>query len=314
MHFKGTGRGVAQRCPKVQQCSLIPASPLQPRRLEEPSKKPSYAVKKQHLSLQRRTRVVLRNALGTNNHNQQDKTEVVYYGVYGPWSIKDSDIIEVWSYRASITVFTLAFLIESFRAQLGGLQYLDSITIDNTVCAIGALGLGVALVQVHIYVNPLKRMLQLFWLAGVIGSGIAAFAWAAPSHLSLIQYTMENATTVWLVGPLFAALTGLTFKEGLCYGKAEAFLLTCLIPVFLLGHLSGLASPDVEHSIDGAIGILLLVFAARKYTQPIKDDIGDGSVFEFQKMSPEEQQNLLMKLSGIPQKEAAAESSLIDED
>ena len=33
-----------------------------------------------------------------------------------------------------------------------------------------------------------------------------------------------------------------------------------------------------------------MVFAARKFTQPIKDDIGDKSVFEFQKLSKDEQE------------------------
>jgi len=38
------------------------------------------------------------------------------------------------------------------------------------------------------------------------------------------------------------------------------------------------------------------VFAGRKYVQPVKDDIGDKSVFEFRKLPLEQQQALLQQL------------------
>lgn len=38
------------------------------------------------------------------------------------------------------------------------------------------------------------------------------------------------------------------------------------------------------------------VFAARKYTQPVKDDIGDKSVFEFRKLPEEEQERMMQAL------------------
>lgn len=38
------------------------------------------------------------------------------------------------------------------------------------------------------------------------------------------------------------------------------------------------------------------VFAARKYMQPVKDDIGDKSVFEFRKLPEEEQERMMQAL------------------
>ena len=32
------------------------------------------------------------------------------------------------------------------------------------------------------------------------------------------EHVASNPGAVWLVGPLFAALTGVAFKEGMCYG------------------------------------------------------------------------------------------------
>ncbi len=45
-----------------------------------------------------------------------------------------------------------------------------------------------------------------------------------------------------------------------------------------------------------AFNALVLVFAARKYTQPVKDDIGDKSVFQFQALPEDEQERRLSAL------------------
>lgn len=37
------------------------------------------------------------------------------------------------------------------------------------------------------------------------------------------------------MGPLFAAFTGVAFKEGVCYGKPECAVLFFLTPALLLG-------------------------------------------------------------------------------
>jgi uncharacterized integral membrane protein len=41
---------------------------------------------------------------------------------------------------------------------------------------------------------------------------------------------------------MFAALTGVAFKEGMCYGKAECAALFFVVPATLLGHLTGVGS------------------------------------------------------------------------
>lgn len=92
----------------------------------------------------------------------------------------------------------------------------------------------------------------------------------------------------------FACL--LSCMQGFCYGKFEAFLLSLVLPVFLLGHLSGLLPETAERGFAVLASALLTVFAARKYTQPVKDDIGDGSVFNFMKLSPEEQEAVVARL------------------
>ena len=77
--------------------------------------------------------------------------------------------------------------------------------------------------------------MQALWVPGCAGSvGIAL-----TTHEQVPQYVATHPAAVWLVGPMFAALTGVAFKEGMCYGKPECAALFFLIPVTLLGHLSG---------------------------------------------------------------------------
>lgn len=120
----------------------------------------------------------------------------------------------------------------------------------------------------------------------------------ATQDASVPAYVIEHPWAVWLVGPLFAALAGVSFKEGFCYGKFEAFALTLVLPALLLGHLTGLAPDSAERGLAVAACLLLAVFAARKYTQPVKEDIGDGSVFNFYKLPREEQEALLARMEG----------------
>ena len=51
-----------------------------------------------------------------------------------------------------------------------------------------------------------------------------------------------NGESLWIlaVGPFFAALTGVGFKEFFCFRRPEAIGVTLLLPLALLGRLSGL--------------------------------------------------------------------------
>lgn len=222
----------------------------------------------------------------------------VYQGVYGPWTVEPSDVREVILYRAGLVAAATSFVLASSVAFIPEGNILGDVLKQDVdfLYAIGAGGLGLSLVLIHIYVTPLKRFLQALWAIGVIGSVATYLTLARPLDERLVQYVMDNPPAVWLVGPLFAALTGLVFKEGLCYGKLEAGILTFIIPTVLLGHLSGLMDNGAKLGLLGVWMSLFVIFAARKFQQPIKDDIGDKSVFMFNAMSEEEKKALLQKL------------------
>ncbi|KAI3467812.1 hypothetical protein Pfo_024475 [Paulownia fortunei] len=223
----------------------------------------------------------------------------VYQGVYGPWKIESSDVQEVILYRSGLVTAASSFVIASSTAFL---HNSDSEVFDlirrnlDLFYGFGACGLGLSLYLIHIYVTEIKRTLMALWVIGALGSLGAYAAFAQPAGKSLVEYVVENPMAVWFVGPLFAALTGLVFKEGLCYGKLEAGVLTFIIPSVLLGHLTGLMDEGTKLTLLGVWMALFVVFAGRKFTQPIKDDIGDKSVFIFNALPQQEKAALIEKL------------------
>ncbi|XP_050374745.1 uncharacterized protein LOC126792339 [Argentina anserina] len=230
--------------------------------------------------------------------SSSSQSQTVYQGVYGPWSVDSSDVKEVILYRSGLVTAATSFVIAASTAFLPDSFLATEIVRPNLdyLYAIGAGGLGVSLVLIHTYVTEIKHTLQAFWGLGVVGSLAAYICLAQPAGEGLVQYDVDHPITVWFVGPLFAALTGLVFKEGLCYGKLEAGLLTFIIPIVLLGHLSGLMDEGVKLSLLGSWMTLFVLFSGRKFTQPIKDDIGDKSVFMFQSLPEDEKKALVKKL------------------
>lgn len=199
-----------------------------------------------------------------------------------------SDELEVLFYRLGLTATAAAVA----GGTVAGLTGLDAAL--DPLCLLGAGGLGVSVFLIHVYVTPLKRFLQLTWAAGVAGGLYLSLEHCGGQPLPL--YVAEHPWTVWLIGPYFASLTGVAVKEGFCYGKLEAAGVAVLLPLLLLGHLTHLLPPAVLRSLLAASAAAVSVFAGRKYTQAVKDDIGDKSVFEFRKLPLEDQEEVIARI------------------
>lgn len=212
--------------------------------------------------------------------------EPYYPGMYADWSVTKDDQLEVWSYRVCLTTVAVTTLACASPAVFGkDLSFLS----NNLSYFLGASSLGAALYLIHMYVDPIKKFMQALWAVGFTGSVCIALT----THESVPQYVAVHPAAVWLVGPMFAALTGVAFKEGMCYGKPECAALFFLIPVTLLGHLSGIIDQGGEKNLIILWCLLITLFASRKYTQEVKDDIGDKSVFLFNAMSESERDEWL---------------------
>lgn len=104
------------------------------------------------------------------------------------------------------------------------------------------------------------------------------------------DYVAQHREAVWIVGPLFASITGLGIKEGLCYGTPAAAGILLVTPIMCLGHLTGLIPENGTKGLVLVFNLLAILFAAGKYRQDIKGDIGDKSIFEVQALPKEEQE------------------------
>ena len=200
----------------------------------------------------------------------------VYKGQFGEFTITQADRRGVIIYRAGLMVAALCFAIGTGLVlwQPENPVVLRALTPLYTGFT---AALAVSLLTIHIYMASLHRTLQAFWLIGVIASVVVAHSSPEPFAATVYQHPV----TILGVGFVFAALTGIFFKEAFCFDRLETKFLTPLVPLLLLGHLFGLMPTAVEQVLLAGWAILFLVFAGRKVIQAIPPDIGDKSVFEY---------------------------------
>ncbi len=200
----------------------------------------------------------------------------VYQGQFGSFSVNKDDRLGVILYRLGLSIAALCLI---FGTALVFWQ-AESSTILLTPLFYGlTFGLGLSLFNVHIYLILLHRLLKLFWLIGTIAAVILTFGQSEP----LVLYVYEHPLSLVGIGFIFVALTGIYFKEAFCFNRLETKLLTPLVPLLLLGHLTGLLSITTEKFLLGLWGILFLIFVIRKAGQPLDPDLGDLSVFAYLK-------------------------------
>ena len=195
-----------------------------------------------------------------------------FEGVYGPYSITAEDEREVLSYRLALCVAAIAQvgLLLQWR-QLGD-AWLWPWLLPLL------LGVGLALRWIHIYLRPLHRALQLLWLLGCVGFAALAIS-AGPGGMAAA--VAAHPAWIWAIGPFFAALAGIGFKEFFCFRRPEAIGVTLLLPLALLGALTGLLPLTATANLLGLEAALLLVLTLRKFPMPAAADVGDKSVFAY---------------------------------
>ena len=102
---------------------------------------------------------------------------------------------------------------------------------------------------------------------------------AGPTEvLSTLQ---DQPLWILAIGPLFAALAGIGFKEFFCFQRPEAIGLTLLLPAALLGHLVGLINGPLCLALLESAALLLVLLALRKFGMEAAADVGDKSVFAY---------------------------------
>jgi uncharacterized integral membrane protein len=200
----------------------------------------------------------------------------VYQGQFGEFTITPADGRGVILYRMGLMIAAVSFALGSGLALWQGNQAI-ALTLLTLLYTCFSLGLAVSLVTIHIYLEPLHRALQAFWLIGSCAAIAIAHADSEPFALTVYHHPL----TILGIGFTFAALTGIFFKEAFCFNRLETKLLTPLVPLLLLGHLTGILSIAWKQGLLAVWAVLFLVFALRKAFQAIPPDIGDKSVFAY---------------------------------
>lgn len=199
----------------------------------------------------------------------------IYQGQFGEFTITQGDRQGVIVYRAGLMVAAISFAIATILVLSNHSNMLALTASFACFC----LGLGVSLFTIHIYLAVLHRALQIFWAIGTTCAVAIALSFSEPLAIAVYNHRIA----LFGVGFIFAALTGIYFKEAFCFNRLETKILTPLVPILLLGHLIGDLPVQVEQAMLGIWAILFVVFAIRKAIQPIPPDIGDKSVFAYLK-------------------------------
>jgi uncharacterized integral membrane protein len=206
----------------------------------------------------------------------------IYQGQFGTFTITASDRQSVIVYRSALMVAALCFatatgiiLWRSPNIESDTLVLVDWLYIGFSIA------LGIALATIHIYLAILHRVLQIFLAIG----SIMAMIFASQNQQPLSQIIYQQPLTILGIGFTFAALTGIFFKEAFCFDRFETKILTLIVPLLLLGHLTNLLPQTVKSTLLAIWAGLFLIFAIRKSIQAISPDIGDKSVFEHLKKS-----------------------------
>ncbi|MXX09790.1 MAG: hypothetical protein F4Z67_09275 [Synechococcus sp. SB0667_bin_8] len=195
----------------------------------------------------------------------------LHQGMFGTYRITAADRREVMAYRISVLALAVAQLGCLVQWTWAGAAWIGPWLV------VMAVALGLALHWIHIYLRPLHQALRLLWLLGV-GGGVALAYQAGPAHMGNILL----AQPLWImaVGPYFAALTGLGFKEFFCFRRLEAVGVTLLVPLLLMLALLGVVPLKMQGPFWFLEAALLLVLAAGKFRLDPAADVGDKSVFQ----------------------------------
>jgi uncharacterized integral membrane protein len=190
--------------------------------------------------------------------------------MFGTYTITAADRREVLGYRLALTSVAVAQLALALQWRQWGSGALWPWLL------VMAAGLGLALRWIHIYLRPLHQALQLFWLLGCLGFvGVAVKL--GPE--AMVREALTQPLALLAVGPFFAALTGIGFKEFFCFRRPEAIGVTLLLPIALLGRLTGLLPLSLTLPLLALQAALLLVLCLRKFPMAAAADVGDKSVF-----------------------------------
>ena len=194
-----------------------------------------------------------------------------YQGIYGEYTINSKDKEEVRLYRFSLLLTSLSFFL--FISQW---IFINQLFIWIWL-VLFITGIGGSLKWIHIYMRSLHKLLIVFWIMGSLGFCLLFFRLGTENFASFLA---NNPIWLFAIGPLFATLTGIGFKEFFCFRRPEAIGISLLLPISLIGFLTQLIGGPITLALLYFASMLSIILALRKFGTNPSLDIGDKSVFQ----------------------------------
>ncbi|HTR45019.1 MAG TPA: DUF2301 domain-containing membrane protein [Thermodesulfovibrionales bacterium] len=187
------------------------------------------------------------------------------------------DKISVILYRSGIVLSSfitaiIAFMFyhaETYRT-LGDL----SLRVNAVLVAL-YISVGMSVFFIHLYVSKFHRALKQLYYVSVVALMVLFILGKGDPSAVLFHRSFGPL----LLLPLSGCLGFVTAKEAFCFRLAEGYLLTLIMPAYLVLLSAGVMTLRGILCGSALIAALLLFFTVRKVFMPLHYDIGDKSAY-----------------------------------
>jgi uncharacterized integral membrane protein len=183
------------------------------------------------------------------------------------------DKITTVLYRAGIVLSTAIVAVLALLLATAGADPAKGSAEILGYCLYVSVGMSVFFI--HLYIGSFKRLLRNLYIIGLLCLGILLYLGKG----SLSGALMQVPYSPLLLLPLSGCLGFVTAKEAFCFKLFEGYLLSMIMPLYLLMVSSRfLAGQGALYGL-GLIAVMLIVFTLRKVFMPLAFDIGDKSAY-----------------------------------
>jgi uncharacterized integral membrane protein len=188
------------------------------------------------------------------------------------------DKITVVLYRCGIVLSTIIVSVLP-HVVASESPNLDSsgISPSTEILAYGLYAsIGMSVFFIHLYVGKLKTYLKNLYLISL--ACLVALLYIGKGSLS--SALAQDPYCALLLLPLSGCLGFVTAKEAFCFKLIEGYVLSMVMPVYLVLISVNLLSGRGAYNGVVLIAVMLVIFTLRKVFMPIAYDIGDKSAYQ----------------------------------
>jgi uncharacterized integral membrane protein len=189
---------------------------------------------------------------------------------YQPLTRRDK--VTVFIYRSGIVLSTLIIAAGALLLYMekGVPQVFNWLLLGLQV------SVGLSVVFIHLYIGKLHRQLKGLYVISLLALG---GLYVLAGGIDVAAYLGRMPSGFLLLLPLSGCLGFVCAKEAFCFRLFEGYILSMLMPAFLVILASGAAPAQAASCGLNVTALGLLLFTFRKVFQPLHYDIGDKSAY-----------------------------------